>query len=218
MQAQRLNETERLRPEKEFGPVRQAVADAIYKVLRDEHSLHRKVIVERVKAKGIPIESANPVQYIATLLSLDDRFERIHHYGYWKLAAKSREICRNGLHGNVQWNREIHTKNETAEGSSPSTVSTKREVDSPMATLNATTESQVENDKTPTFNIITALGPDDPDDGNIGRQQRGLSIAAVSHVKRTKVGFSVKSQSGSGKWYAVRMDGVDGPACECDDF
>lgn len=181
------------------------------------------MILERVQAKGVPIESTNPVQYIATLLSLDDRFERMHHYGYWKLAESARQICRNGLHGKVQWNREIDTKNETAKGWFPSAASTKREGESPMVTTNSTTERQVENGKTPTsstptFKLITALGPEDPDDGDTGRQQRGVAIAAIAHIKKTKVGYSVKSQSGSGKWYAVRMDGADGPACECDDF
>ncbi|MCY4364714.1 MAG: transposase [Chloroflexi bacterium] len=65
--------------------------------------------------------------------------------------------------------------------------------------------------------MATALGPSDPDDGDIGRQQRGLAIAALSTVKKTKVGYKVLSQSGNGT-YAVRLDGEYGPACECPDF
>ena len=65
---------------------------------------------------------------------------------------------------------------------------------------------------------VTALKLGDPDDGDAGRRQRGIAIAAISSVKRTKVGYSVRSQSGKGNYYAVRMDGEFGPACECSDF
>ena len=31
---------------------------------------------------------------------------------------------------------------------------------------------------------ITALGPNDPDDGPAGRQQRGMAIAALARVEK----------------------------------
>ena len=228
MERRKLTDTERRRPEREFGPVRQAVADAIFEVLRAEHSLHRKVILERVQAKGVHIESAKPLSYVATILTLDDRFKKVHHYGYWMLAENARENCRNCLTSLVKCKCEIEDvdtliQSETAKGWNPSAASTKRESDSPMATLNSTTVRQANNGKNSTpsplaFNLITALGPESPDDGDIGRQQRGIAIAAVAHIKKTKVGYSVKSQSGKGISYAVRLDGATGPACECDDF
>ena len=48
------------------------------------------------------------------------------------------------------------------------------------------------------FNLVTALGPNDPDDGVAGRQQRGMAIAALSPVVKNKLGYKVPSQSGSG--------------------
>ena len=64
---------------------------------------------------------------------------------------------------------------------------------------------------------VTALAANDPDDGDAGRRQRGLAIAAVSIIKRNRVGFKVRSQSGRDD-YTVRLDGENGPACDCPDF
>ena len=38
---------------------------------------------------------------------------------------------------------------------------------------------------------VTALGPDDPDDGEEGRKQRGLAIAALVPIKSNRMGFQV---------------------------
>ena len=63
----------------------------------------------------------------------------------------------------------------------------------------------------------TALGPNDPDDGDLGRQQRGLAIAilAQAHIRPDKFGYKVPSQSGNGV-YLVNLE--DGPYCTCPDF
>ena len=67
------------------------------------------------------------------------------------------------------------------------------------------------------INIPTALGPRDADDGDLGRQQRGLAIAALleSHIRPDPLGFKVTSQSGNGV-YLVNFD--RGNYCSCPDF
>ena len=86
-----------------------------------------------------------------------------------------------------------------------------------MVAKNLTTKSPVKtSEKSPAPALVTALGPEDPDDGAIGRQQRGLTIAALSPIKKVKLGYSVKSQSGNGT-YIVNLDGEDGPVCSCPD-
>ena len=67
------------------------------------------------------------------------------------------------------------------------------------------------------LNPITALGPDDPDDGEIGRQQRGLAIAALTKITKGKLGWMVKSQSGNGR-YVVSVGDGEAPYCTCPDF
>ena len=62
---------------------------------------------------------------------------------------------------------------------------------------------------------VTALGPDAIDDGDAGRQQRGMAIAALTPVVKNKLGYKVPSQSGSGS-YVVNLDGE--PFCTCPDF
>ena len=62
---------------------------------------------------------------------------------------------------------------------------------------------------------MTALGPNDPDDGDAGRLQRGMAIAALAPITKNKLGYSVPSQSGKGK-YVVNVDGD--PFCSCPDF
>ena len=64
--------------------------------------------------------------------------------------------------------------------------------------------------------LITALGPHDPDDGDTGRQQRGLAIAVLEkHIRPDRFGYKVPSQSGSGV-YLVNLE--YGPYCTCPDF
>ena len=65
------------------------------------------------------------------------------------------------------------------------------------------------------LNPATALGPDAIDDGDVGRQQRGMAIAALTHVVKNKLGYKVPSQSGRGS-YVVNLDGE--PFCTCPDF
>ena len=62
----------------------------------------------------------------------------------------------------------------------------------------------------------TALGPNAPDDGDQGRQMRGLAIAVLDkNIRPDRFGFKVPSQSGNGV-YLVNLD--DGPYCTCLDF
>ena len=61
----------------------------------------------------------------------------------------------------------------------------------------------------------TALGPGDPDDGEQGRQQRGLAIAALANIREDKFGYKVPSQSRSGS-YLVNLE--YGAYCTCPDF
>ena len=61
----------------------------------------------------------------------------------------------------------------------------------------------------------TRLGPDDPDDGYPGRQQRGLAIAATVPIRKNKLGYQIPSQSGNGS-YVINLD--DGVFCSCPDF
>ena len=63
--------------------------------------------------------------------------------------------------------------------------------------------------------LITALGPNDPDDGDEGRQQRGLAIAALTKIEQTRIGYKVPSQSNNGT-YVVCVDAE--PFCSCPDF
>ena len=65
------------------------------------------------------------------------------------------------------------------------------------------------------LNAATALGPNDPDDGLAGRQQRGMAIAAQVRIDKNRLGYKVPSQSGNGS-YVVSMDGK--PCCTCPDF
>ena len=62
---------------------------------------------------------------------------------------------------------------------------------------------------------LTALGPNAPDDGEEGRRQRGLAIAALVPIKRNRLGYQIPSQSGNGS-YVVNLD--DAPFCSCPDF
>ena len=63
--------------------------------------------------------------------------------------------------------------------------------------------------------LVTALGPNDPDDGDEGRQQRGLAIAALAPIRSDRFGYKVPSQSGNGS-YLVNLE--YGPYCTCPDF
>ena len=67
----------------------------------------------------------------------------------------------------------------------------------------------------PTFGVPTALPYGAPDDGDPGRQQRGLAIAAVARLEKHRLGYKVPSQSGNGT-YVVNTD--DDPICTCPDF
>ena len=63
--------------------------------------------------------------------------------------------------------------------------------------------------------MITALGPNDADDGDAGRRQRGLAIASLAQIEKNRLGYKVPSQSGNGS-YVVNTDGE--PFCSCPDF
>ncbi len=63
--------------------------------------------------------------------------------------------------------------------------------------------------------FITALGPNDQDDGDEGRQRRGLAISALTKIGQNQLGYMVPSQSGKGD-YVVALG--DTPFCTCPDF
>ena len=65
--------------------------------------------------------------------------------------------------------------------------------------------------------FTTALQPGAPDDGDAGRQQRGLAIAALSKIERVNKGYRVPSQSSRRGVYYVDKD-LDTPFCDCPDF
>lgn len=65
------------------------------------------------------------------------------------------------------------------------------------------------------FSPVTALKEGDPDDGDEGRQQRGLAIAATVRMEKIPVGYKVPSQSGNGS-YVVSPGAT--PYCSCPDF
>ena len=47
---------------------------------------------------------------------------------------------------------------------------------------------------------VTALKLGDPDDGDYGRQQRGLMIAAPANITKDPWGYKVPAQSRSGSY------------------
>ena len=53
------------------------------------------------------------------------------------------------------------------------------------------------------------------DDGDEGRQRRGIAIATLTKIEQTRIGYKVPSQSGNGT-YVVSLD--DEPFCTCPDF
>ena len=63
--------------------------------------------------------------------------------------------------------------------------------------------------------LVTALGPNDPDDGDEGRRQRGLAIAALADIRPDRFGYRVPSQSDYGN-YEVTLE--DGGYCTCPDY
>ena len=68
------------------------------------------------------------------------------------------------------------------------------------------------------LSLPTALGPNDPDDGDTGRRQRGMAIAALVPVSKDKIGYRVPSQSSKGS-YIVTLNGKDGKdGCSCPDY
>ena len=52
---------------------------------------------------------------------------------------------------------------------------------------------------------VTALKLGDPDDGDYGRQQRGLMIAALANITKDPWGYKVPAQSRSGS-YLVNLE------------
>ena len=88
-----------------------------------------------------------------------------------------------------------------------------------MELLHYTATGQARNDKNPAtaLALCTALGPGDPDDGDAGRQQRGLVIAAITKISKGKLGYMVRSQSGNGT-YVVAIGEGEAPYCTCPDF
>ena len=199
---------------------RGAIADVAFNILAEAGRLHCEALLARIVAQGIPVGKTpvDPVDTLLRILRADNRFTPVNGMkGYWMLTTKAKN-CLNDLQRNVQLKQEIHNPNETAEGSLPPTASTKKEDLLLMVTTNATTKRQSKNDKNAgLIRISTALGPSDPDDGDIGRQQRGIAIAATVRITKGKLGYIVPSASNNGK-YIVNVEDEDDPYCSCDDF
>ena len=66
--------------------------------------------------------------------------------------------------------------------------------------------------------LITALTPGDPDDGQEGRQQRGMAIAATVNFKKVPAGYRVPSQSNGRDYYVVGRTWDGGLYCTCPDY
>ena len=65
------------------------------------------------------------------------------------------------------------------------------------------------------LNIVTVLGLGDPDDGDAGRQQRGMAIAALTQIEKNRLGYKIPSASGNGSYVVTPGDD---PFCTCPDF
>ena len=65
------------------------------------------------------------------------------------------------------------------------------------------------------LNIVAALGPGDPADGDAGRQQHGMAIAALTQIEKNRLGYKIASQSGNGSYVVTPGDD---PFCTCPDF
>ena len=200
-----------------LGPHRLVMANAIYEVLKEKSPLNRQAILQGVIAKGVMLKELKPLNRVSEILTADKRFVKVKdRRGFWTLS----ENCLNDLTLPVKYSVGTNNLNEAASVvETPATSITIREVESQMATdKHLTTKRQVKpGKKSPAPALVTALGPEDPDDGEIGRQHRGLTIAAIAPIKKTKLGYSVRSQSGNGS-YVIKLDGEDGPACSCPDF
>ena len=65
------------------------------------------------------------------------------------------------------------------------------------------------------LNAVTALGPNDPDDGDAGRQQRGVAIAALTRIEKNRLGYKIPSASGPAFscpiWYSASVSRSTGP-------
>ena len=66
------------------SPFAQEVGGAMFDILTDERPLHRKVILTRVRQRGIHLGGQNPVNTIGSYLSIDDRFKNVGR-GIWTL-------------------------------------------------------------------------------------------------------------------------------------
>ena len=64
------------------------------------------------------------------------------------------------------------------------------------------------------MNIPLALGPNDLDDGDTGRQMRGMAIAALVRIEKHRLGYRVPSQSDRGTYIINAEDNI----CSCPDF
>ena len=70
-------------------------------------------------------------------------------------------------------------------------------------------------DKQLSLNIPLTLPPGAIDDGDTGRQARGMAIAAITHIEKNPLGYTIPSLSGNGTYV---MSNQDGGFCSCPDF
>ncbi len=65
--------------------------------------------------------------------------------------------------------------------------------------------------------LATTLEPHAPDDGDIGRQRRGIAIAALVPIRKHKSQYRVPAQSSEASHYTVNVAGNQ-PTCTCPDW
>ena len=71
------------------------LTDAMHDILEKHGPLHRNVIYDRVRERGIHIGGAKPVNSIGSYLSTDTRFKNVGK-GMWDLARKETKHGQNG--------------------------------------------------------------------------------------------------------------------------
>ena len=69
------------------SPYAEELTNAMYDVLMIERPLHRNVLLDRVRERGIHIGGQKPVNTIGSYLSTDTRFKNVGR-GIWSLAEE----------------------------------------------------------------------------------------------------------------------------------
>lgn len=84
-----LRHLESLPPEVPPGQLSKQIGDAIAEILEEEHPLHRRVIHERLEARGIRVPGQDAVNNTGAHMSGDARFKSLGR-GMWDLEEERR--------------------------------------------------------------------------------------------------------------------------------